>query len=63
MKDVVAPTRQEDVNLAIREGKTVVTEDAFMLARSTEVDVLVDVTGSVEFARVWLSKPSSMART
>ena len=37
------------VDLAIREGKTVVTEDAFMLARSTEVDVLVDVTGSVEF--------------
>ena len=49
VKDVVAPLRQEDINLAIREGKTVVTEDAFMLARSTEVDVLVDITGSVEF--------------
>ena len=37
------------------EGKTVVTEDAFLLARSKEVDVLVDVTGSVEFgARVLL---------
>ena len=44
---------QHDVDLAIREGKTVVTDDAFLLARSTEVDVLVDVTGSVEFgARV-----------
>ncbi len=53
MKDAVAPTRQEEVDLAIREGKTVVTEDAFLLARSKEVDVLVDVTGSVEFgARV-----------
>ena len=31
----------------------VATEDAFLLARSDEVDVLVDITGSVEFgARV-----------
>ena len=53
VKDAVAPSRQSEVDLAIREGKTVVTEDAFLLARSTEVDVLVDVTGSVEFgARV-----------
>ena len=29
-------------------GKTVITEDAFLLARSKEIDVLVDVTGSVE---------------
>ena len=34
---------------AIRAGKAVVTEDAFLLARSEQVDVLVDVTGSVEF--------------
>ena len=40
---------------AIRQGKPVVTEDAFLLARSEHVDVLVDVTGSVEFgARVIL---------
>lgn len=51
--DVVAPTKQEEVDLAIREGKVVATDDAFLLARSTEIDVLVDVTGSVEFgARV-----------
>ncbi|MBZ5665690.1 MAG: Gfo/Idh/MocA family oxidoreductase [Acidobacteriia bacterium] len=49
VKDVVCPTVQREVNLAIREGKTVATGDAFLLARSTEVDVLVDVTGSVEF--------------
>ena len=49
VKDVVAPTTQREVDLAIREGKTVVTDDAFLFARSTEVDVLVDVTGSVEF--------------
>ena len=49
VKDVVSPTVQREVDLAIREGKTVATGDAFLLARSTEVDVLVDVTGSVEF--------------
>jgi len=53
VKNVAAPRKQEDVDLAIREGKIVITEDAFMLAKSTEVDILVDVTGSVEFgARV-----------
>jgi len=53
VKDVVAPTGQDEVDVAIREGKTAVTEDAFLLARSKEVDILVDVTGSVEFgARV-----------
>ena len=53
VKDVASPTTQREVDLAIREGKTVATGDAFLLARSTEVDVLVDVTGSVEFgARV-----------
>ena len=30
-------------------GKPVVTEDAMLLARSEQIDVLVDVTGSVEF--------------
>jgi predicted homoserine dehydrogenase-like protein len=49
VKDVVSPTAQREVDLAIREGKTVATGDAFLLARSSEVDVLVDVTGSVEF--------------
>jgi predicted homoserine dehydrogenase-like protein len=53
VQDVATPTRQEELDLAIREGKTVVTDDAFLLGKSTEVDVLVDVTGSVEFgARV-----------
>ena len=53
LNDVVSPSTQNEVDLAIREGKAVVTEDAFLLARSSEVDVLVDVTGSVEFgARV-----------
>lgn len=48
-KDVASPADQHGADLAMREGKVVVTDDAFLLARSSEVDVLVDVTGSVEF--------------
>jgi predicted homoserine dehydrogenase-like protein len=47
--DVVEPKTQRDVDLAIGEGKVVATDDALLLARSSGVDVLVDVTGSVEF--------------
>lgn len=51
--DVVAPTTQQEADLAINEGKVVATDDAFLLARASGVDVIVDVTGSVEFgARV-----------
>lgn len=53
LPDPVAPTHQLEADLAIRGKKTVVTENAFLLARSPEVDVIVDVTGSVGFgARV-----------
>jgi predicted homoserine dehydrogenase-like protein len=52
---VVSPASQREVDLAISEGKTVATDDALLLARSSGVDILVDVTGSVEFgARVAL---------
>lgn len=47
--DVANVGSQQETDLAIQEGKTVITEDAMLLARSTGVDVLVDVTGSVEF--------------
>ena len=40
---------QSQLEDAIREGRPVVTEDAFLLSRSEQIDVLVDVTGSVEF--------------
>ena len=51
--DPATPGTQREVDLAIKEGKTVATGDAMMLARSPGVDILVDVTGSVEFgARV-----------
>jgi len=55
ISDVAAPATQRDLDLAIKEGKVVVTDDAFLLARSPGVDVIVDVTGSVDFgARVAL---------
>lgn len=55
LTDVVAAARQDQFDDAIRAGKPVVTDDALLLARSEHVDVLVDVTGSVEFgARVVL---------
>ncbi len=49
VKDVAAPKSQGETDLAISEGKVVVTDDASLLAHSPEVDVIVDVTGSVEF--------------
>src|ERR1700751_4371321 len=44
LNDVASPSSQDEVDFAIRQGKVVATEDAFLLARSSEVDILVDVT-------------------
>ena len=49
LKDTVVATTQAELEDAIRAGKPVVTDDALLLARSEQIDVLVDVTGSVEF--------------
>jgi predicted homoserine dehydrogenase-like protein len=55
LNDVVEATSQRQVDDAILAGRPVVTQDAFLLARAAGIDVLVDVTGSVEFgARVVL---------
>ena len=47
--DAVEAKTQGQLDDAIQSGKPVVTEDAFLLARSPLIDVLVDVTGAVEF--------------
>ncbi len=53
--DVAFADTQRALDDAIASERPVVTEDAFLLARSGLVDVLVDATGSVEFgARVTL---------
>jgi predicted homoserine dehydrogenase-like protein len=55
LADPIVASTQSELDEAIRSGTPVVTEDAMLLARSEHIDVLVDVTGSVEFgARVAL---------
>ena len=47
--DIVIADNQRQVDDAIHADKAVATEDPFLLTRSGLVDVIVDVTGSVEF--------------
>jgi predicted homoserine dehydrogenase-like protein len=47
--DVARAESQSDLDEAVRRGRPVVTEDPLAISRSPEIDVLVDVTGSVEF--------------
>lgn len=47
--DAVAPATQKEADSAIAAGKVVVTDNAMLLARCSNIDVIVDVTGSVEF--------------
>src|SRR3989442_251961 len=52
---VVSAATQAAIDEAIRRGVPAVAEDPFTICRSPEIDVVVDVTGSVEFgARVIL---------
>lgn len=45
----VAAATQDAVDAAVRSGTPVVAEDAFTICRCPDIDVIVDVTGSVEF--------------
>jgi predicted homoserine dehydrogenase-like protein len=47
--DVVTAGTQGALDDAIRRGVPAVAEDPFLICRSEAIDVLVDVTGSVEF--------------
>src|SRR5262245_22552807 len=47
--DVKAAGTQMALDEAIRSGTAVVAEDPMTICRSSEIDVVVDVTGSVEF--------------
>jgi predicted homoserine dehydrogenase-like protein len=54
-EDVVIAETQGKLDDAISAGVSVATEDAMLLARSPHIDVIVEVTGAVEFgARVIL---------
>ena len=48
-KDVVVADTQNQLDDAIRANKPVTTEDALLLSRSGLIDVICEVTGSVEF--------------
>jgi predicted homoserine dehydrogenase-like protein len=55
LNDVLMTGSQAQLDQAIRRGQPVVAEDPFLICRSGEIDVIIDVTGSVEFgARVIL---------
>lgn len=48
-EDVVTCGSQQAVDEAIRAGAAVVAEDPYTICRSPEIDIVIDVTGSVEF--------------
>jgi predicted homoserine dehydrogenase-like protein len=49
LEDVVVADSQQRLDDAISRSKPVATEDGMLLARCEHIDVLVDVTGSVEY--------------
>lgn len=49
VEDVANCSTQAALDQAIRRGRAAVAEDPFTICRSPEIDVIVDVTGSVEF--------------
>jgi predicted homoserine dehydrogenase-like protein len=54
-EDVKAVSSQADFDETVRRGIPAVAEDPYFICRSPEIDVVVDVTGSVEFgARIIL---------
>ena len=49
LDNVATAGSQSRFDEAVRHGEPVVTEDPFLICRSSEIDVIIDVTGSVEF--------------
>ncbi len=49
LENATEASTQDQLGDAIRSGRPVFTQDAMLLARSSQVDVIVDTTGSVEF--------------
>ncbi|MGH9806172.1 MAG: Gfo/Idh/MocA family oxidoreductase, partial [Terriglobia bacterium] len=49
LNHIVTAGSQHQLDGAIRDGVPVIAEDPFAICRSPEVDVLLEVTGSVEF--------------
>ena len=49
LDNVASAGSQSRFDEAVRHVEPVVTEDPFLICRSSEIDVIIDVTGSVEF--------------
>lgn len=49
VEDIACCSTQSSLDDALRSGRAAVAEDPFTICRSPEIDVIVDVTGSVEF--------------
>ncbi len=49
LEEVVVAATQQRFDEAVRRGEPAVAEDPFLICRSDAIDVVVDVTGSVEF--------------
>jgi predicted homoserine dehydrogenase-like protein len=55
LEDIAVCGTQQQVDDAVRRGVPVVAEDPYTICRSSDIDIVIDVTGSVEFgARVIL---------
>lgn len=47
--DLIIASTQEEVDIAIQQNKHFVTENALLLCRSKNIDVILEMTGHVEF--------------
>lgn len=48
-KEVLQVESQNELDLAIEQGKTCVTDKPFLLCQSTEIDVIIEATGNISF--------------
>src|SRR5438046_2517066 len=49
LNHIATADTQTELDAAIRNGTPVITEDPFTICRSSQIDVVLEVTGSVEF--------------
>jgi len=50
IKDIAVVSTQSDLDKQIKKGKACVTKDPYLLAKSKNIDVIVEVTGTIEYA-------------
>jgi predicted homoserine dehydrogenase-like protein len=63
LEEPVVASTQAELEDTVRAGRPVVTDDAFLLCRSEQIDVLVDVTGAVEFGAQFLLEAFSHGKS